>query len=158
LILESFEDRILQILIIAATVSLVIGILQHGWEHGWVEGVSIYMAIVIIVSVTAGNNYVKEKQFQKLVTKASEDWIPTKRGGQGDYKTLPNHELLVGDVIKIESGMKVPTDCILFESTDIATDESSLTGEPEQVEKQFITNDNYEHNPNCFLYGQTLVV
>ena len=54
--------------------------------------------------------------------------------------------------------MKIPADCLLVESTDIATDESSLTGEPEQVEKQHITNYNYEHNPNCFLYGKTLVV
>jgi magnesium-transporting ATPase (P-type) len=63
LILENFEDRILQILIIAATVSLIIGVVQNGWAHGWVEGLSIYIAIVIIVSVTAGNNYIKEKQF-----------------------------------------------------------------------------------------------
>jgi len=47
----------------AATVSLIIGVVQHGWERGWVEGCSIYIAIVIIVSVTAGNNYIKEKQF-----------------------------------------------------------------------------------------------
>jgi magnesium-transporting ATPase (P-type) len=63
LILENFEDRILQILLIAATVALVVGIVQHGWETGWVEGLSIYIAVVIITSVTAGNNYIKEKQF-----------------------------------------------------------------------------------------------
>jgi Ca2+ transporting ATPase len=62
-------------------VSLIIGVIQYGWAHGFVEGLSIYIAIVIIVSVTAGNNYIKEKQFQKLVSKASEDWTPTYRGG-----------------------------------------------------------------------------
>ena len=70
MILENFEDRILQILLLAATVALIIGVIQFGWAHGWVEGCSIYIAIVIIVSVTAGNNYIKEKQFQKLVSKA----------------------------------------------------------------------------------------
>ena len=89
LILENFQDRILQILIIAATVSLIIGVVQNGWAHGWVEGLSIYIAIIIIVSVTAGNNYIKEKQFQKLVAKAAEDFIPAKRGRQGEYRTLP---------------------------------------------------------------------
>jgi Ca2+ transporting ATPase len=83
LILENFEDRILQILLLAAFVSLIIGIVQHGWKHGWVEGMSIFIAVFIIVSVTAGNNYLKEKQFQKLVSKASEDWTPTFRGGEG---------------------------------------------------------------------------
>lgn len=63
LIMENFEERILQILLIAATVSLIIGVIQQGWAHGWVEGASIYIAIVIIVAVTAGNNYIKEKQF-----------------------------------------------------------------------------------------------
>jgi Ca2+ transporting ATPase len=63
LILENFEDRILQILLIAAFVSLVIGIWKEGIEHGWIEGLSIFIAVAIIVSVTAGNNYVKEKQF-----------------------------------------------------------------------------------------------
>ena len=61
LILESFEDRILQILLVAATVSMIIGIVQSGWKHGWIEGSSIYLAVVIIVSVTSGNNYIKEK-------------------------------------------------------------------------------------------------
>jgi Ca2+ transporting ATPase len=49
--------------LLAAAVALTIGIIQHGLKHGWVEGTSIFMAIGIIVSVTAGNNYVKEKQF-----------------------------------------------------------------------------------------------
>lgn len=61
LILENFEDKILQILLLAAFVSLVIGIINDGWAHGWVEGTSIFIAIFIIVSVTAGNNYAKEK-------------------------------------------------------------------------------------------------
>ena len=80
----------MQILLSAATVALIIGIIKDGWEHGWIEGLSIYIAIAIIVSVTAGNNYVKEKQFQKLVSKASEDFIATYRGSEGLTVTLPN--------------------------------------------------------------------
>jgi magnesium-transporting ATPase (P-type) len=63
--LEPFEDRILQILIVAAIVSLICGVAEHGWG-GLIEGVSILISIVIIVTVTATNNYVKEKQFQEL--------------------------------------------------------------------------------------------
>ncbi len=64
---------------------------------------------------------------------------------------------MVGDIIKIESGMKVPADCILIEGTDISTDESAMTGEPEQVEKAPVNEGNYQHNPNPFLLGKTLV-
>lgn len=53
--------------------------------------------------------------------------------------------------------MRVPCDCILLEGTDVATDESSMTGEPEQVEKSAITEENFHHNANPFLLGNTLV-
>jgi Ca2+ transporting ATPase len=67
LLLENFEDTILQILIAAAIVTLIIGIIEKGFMLGSVDGFSILLAIVIIVGVTTGNNYMKEKQFQKLV-------------------------------------------------------------------------------------------
>lgn len=137
--LENFEDRILQILLMAATLALIIGVVQHGWKSGWVEGTAIYCAVAIIVSVTAGNNYAKEKQFQKLVSKANEDYIAVFRGGEGLTITVLNDDLVVGDVIKIEAGMRIPSDCILVEGTDVATDESSMTGEPEQVDKSVVT-------------------
>jgi len=70
-------------LLLAATVAFVIGVLQSGWKHGWVEGFSIFVAVIIIVSVTAGNNYIKEKQFQKLVAKANEDFSAVFRGDEG---------------------------------------------------------------------------
>lgn len=158
MIIENFEDRILQILLIAALVSLVIGIWKDGFEHGWIEGLSIFIAVTIIVSVTAGNNYIKEKQFQKLVSKASDEQIAVFRGSEGLTQTVHNTEIVVGDVIKIESGMRIPTDCVLIESTDIATDESAMTGEPEQVEKAAVTDANFDHNPNPFLLGKTLCV
>lgn len=61
LILECFEDKVLQILLMAATAALFIGVVQHGFAAGWVEGAAIYMAVIIIVAVTAGNNWLKEK-------------------------------------------------------------------------------------------------
>ena len=63
LILENFEDFILQVLCVAAFITLGIGIWKDGIAHGWVDGTAILCAIVIITAVTAGNNYVKEKQF-----------------------------------------------------------------------------------------------
>jgi Ca2+ transporting ATPase len=57
---EAFEDTILQILIGAAIVSTIVGIIKDGWM-GLVEGGSILMAVVIIVAITTANNYKKEK-------------------------------------------------------------------------------------------------
>jgi Ca2+-transporting ATPase len=61
------EDTILRILLLAATVSLAIGIWKEGLEKGWYEGVTIYFAVIIITSVTACNDYLKDKQFRKLM-------------------------------------------------------------------------------------------
>jgi len=58
--MEPFEDRILQILVFAAIVSLIVGVIQNGW-YGLIEGTSIILTILIVATVTAGNNYVKEK-------------------------------------------------------------------------------------------------
>ena len=63
LILECFSDPMLKVLLVAAFVSLVIGVVNDGWESGWIDGSSIFFAVFIITSVTAGNNYAKEKQF-----------------------------------------------------------------------------------------------
>jgi magnesium-transporting ATPase (P-type) len=63
----------------------------------------------------------------------------------------------VGDLIKIEQGMSIPADCILIEGTDIGTDESTLTGEPELVDKYALNSENYSSNPNPFLYAKTLL-
>lgn len=60
MILECFEDLMLQVLVIASIVSTIIGVIEDGWSTGWMEGAAIMLAIVLIVSVTAGNNYVKE--------------------------------------------------------------------------------------------------
>jgi Ca2+ transporting ATPase len=49
----------LQILCYSAVVSLVLGILTEGLAEGWMEGASILIAVVLIISVTAGNNYIK---------------------------------------------------------------------------------------------------
>ena len=62
IIFEAFSDKILIILLVAATISMVLGIVQDP-EYGWIDGLSIYIAVVAIVSITSTNNWIKEKQF-----------------------------------------------------------------------------------------------
>jgi P-type E1-E2 ATPase len=49
---------------------------------------------------------------------------------------------VVGDLIKIEAGMRIPADCLLISGTDVTADEAALTGEPEQVEKSEVNKHN----------------
>ena len=72
LIKEQFEDFMLRILTVAAIFSLIVGVIKEGIKTGWMEGFTIFLAVIIIVSVSAGNNYLKEKQFQALNRKKEE--------------------------------------------------------------------------------------
>lgn len=86
----------LRILCYSAVVSLVLGIATEGLKEGWLEGASILLAVIIIVTVTSGNNYLKEKQFQKLNAMATAKNINAYRGG--DLVNMSVYDLLVGDV------------------------------------------------------------
>ena len=92
----------LRILCVAAVISLVLGILTEGLADGWMEGASILIAVVIIITVTAGNNYVKEQQFQKLNAIATAKDVHVYRGG--DLLNMSVYDCLVGDVVQVSTG------------------------------------------------------
>lgn len=159
MIIENFEDRILQILCVAAVVSTIMGIYQDGWEHGWYEGVTIILAICIIVSVTAGNNYMKELQFRQLVSKQGEQRVTVIRGGDHRQQIdIDSEELVVGDLLVINQGIEVPADCIVTQSLKLVADESSVTGESDPMHKDEITDENVNQPKiSAFLIGKTLI-
>lgn len=65
---------------------------------------------------------------------------------------------MVGDIVKIQAGMSVPADCILIQGTDVACDESEMTGEPDQIEKNSLSVNNIKHQPDPFLLAKTLIM
>lgn len=67
LILENFKDTINIILLVAAIISLVIGILKNGFPEGLINGASILVALCIIIVVSSGNNYISELRLAKIV-------------------------------------------------------------------------------------------
>ena len=72
-------------------------------------------------------------------------------------KTVDSEDLVVGDLIELEQGDTIPADCLIVECQDMATNESVLTGEPEAMLKEAMTNENYRHNPCPFLLQGSLV-
>ena len=154
MVTEQFSDRILQILIAAALVSLICGLIQEG-VYGLIEGGAILFSIVIIVSVTAGNNYVKEKQFQALQKKCDLSTAVCIRNGI--TQQLSTEDLVVGDIVNFETGKTVPADCVLLVANDLTADEAALTGESLQSDKLNVTPQNYSKNPNPFMLHSTLV-
>ncbi len=92
----------LRVLCGAAIISLVLGVATEGIEHGWYEGTSILAAILIIVSVTSGNNWIKEQQFKKLNEVAERKFVNVLRNGE--VLNVSVYDLLVGDIQEVETG------------------------------------------------------
>jgi magnesium-transporting ATPase (P-type) len=77
LVWEALEDTILRILIVAAIISLIIGMVFESVETGWIEPFAILLAVVIVCLVTAVNDWQKERQFRELQDKISSLIIAT---------------------------------------------------------------------------------
>jgi len=105
-------------------------------------------AVVIIVSVTSINNYLKEQQFRKLNAIAQQKQVNVIRSGQIDNVSV--YDLLVGDIVQIETGEILSVDGLLINGSNVSADESSITGESNEVKKR--VPDNYkDRNCNPFL-------
>jgi Ca2+-transporting ATPase len=129
LVMENFEDRINQVLLAAAFVSLVIGYIKEGFPEGMIEGSSICFALVIIVVVNSVNNYSSEKRLADLVKLADKQEVAVYRNSSKPV-TIDGDDLVVGDLYYFENGSKIPADSILVSGQDVKCIEGELTGEP----------------------------
>ncbi|KAG5188374.1 hypothetical protein JKP88DRAFT_304841 [Tribonema minus] len=148
LFMESFNDTILQVLIVAAVVSLIIGIITEP-GHGWIEGTAILIAVFIVAIVTATNDYSKELQFRAL-EKTSEESERALVLRNGETLQIHPDELVIGDVVLLKAGDSIPADGIIFEGEGVKCNESGLTGEPDDLEKR-------PDGSNPFLFSSCLV-
>ena len=145
MICEVFQDFILKVLLVAAVVSTTLGCIQHGVAEGFQEGAGIMFAIVIIVVVTVGNDYAKEKKFQELMSQADVKTITVKRNGE--LSTIDSEELVVGDIVTIGYGQAVPADVLVITSAECFTSEAALTGEPDDLPKEPVDETNPKGDP-----------
>jgi P-type Ca2+ transporter type 2C len=139
LIFDAFNDKLMFLLTFSAVISLSLGIYQSvdpsepGSNVEWVEGVTIVIAIIIILMATATNDWQKNRKFEKLNRKKDEKFVNLVRSGKIQH--ISSNDILVGDLVRLETGDVVPVDGILIEGFDIEADESSTTGESDLIEK-----------------------
>lgn len=133
LFVDALKDPIIVVLIFASIISLVVGLIEDPHD-GWIEGTAIMIAILIVATVTASNNYNKELQFRALeATSKKDERVFIKRAGE--LKFVNPEEIVVGDLIKLKAGDGIPADGILVEGEGVKANESSLTGEPDDLAK-----------------------
>lgn len=156
---DALNDRILLSLAICAFFTIIIGIYAHGWAYGWVEGAAIYFAIFIIVTIVSLNDWMKDKQFVKLQSSVKDEEIAVIRGKYGATQSVNMYDLVVGDIILLETGARIPADCILIEGQDLSIDESYYNqNEIRAARKKSANEKNYYENPDPFLLSQSLIV
>lgn len=111
-IIQALDDFTLKILIVAAFCSLVIGISTEGLATGWYEGTAILLAIIVIVIITVANDYMQDQQFINLFKKSQKKVIKVLRNGF--YQEIDSQELMVGDIVEVETGLIFPADMVLI--------------------------------------------
>ena len=136
LMLEAWNDKTLIFLSIASLISLGVGIYEDVRDRSkikWIEGFAILVAVMIVVIVTALNDYQKERNFRKLNAKKNDRAIKIVRNGEQGLASV--FDICVGDVVIMASGDILCADGILIEGRGLKCDEASMTGESEPVKK-----------------------
>ena len=121
---EKYKDPIIRILLIAALLSLGIGI----YENEYVETIGILVAIFLATTIGFYFEYDAQKKFDILNALGQEELVTVIRDSQA--MQVPRSELVVGDVVILEQGVEIPADGLLLEAINLQVNESSLTGEP----------------------------
>lgn len=103
-------------------------------QAGWIEGAAILFSVMIVVLVTAFNDWSKEKQFRGLQSRIEQEQKFTVIR-KGQVIQIPVAEIVVGDIAQVKYGDLLPSDGILIQGNDLKIDESSLTGESDHVKK-----------------------
>ena len=124
LYLEKFEDPVIRILLVAACLSLVISV----FENEYAETIGIIVAILLATGVGFAFEYDANRKFDLLNTVNDDNAVRVIRNGH--VSEIPRKEVVVGDVVLLETGEEVPADGKLLEATSLLINESSLTGEP----------------------------
>lgn len=109
---DNLNDKFTIILIIAACVSLALGIYTEGLKYGWIDGLSITIAVVIITTVNTVNEKSKQDAFKELMEAGEKTKSKVIRAGVTD--TIDSYELVVGDIVVVEDGKKMPADMVLI--------------------------------------------
>lgn len=131
---EALHDPMLIILCIAGLVSLVLGAIEHP-NSGWIEGLAIWVAVILVVAVGSFNNWSQEREFRALdESKKKSRCIVIRDGKQHD---IEQEQVNVGDLVQLAAGAAIPCDGILVSVEPIKVNESQMTGESRDVVKDY---------------------
>ena len=153
LYLEKFEDPVIRVLLVAAVFSLIISII----ENEYAETIGIIAAILLATGIGFYFEYDAGKKFDLLNAVNEETLVKVLRSGR--VQEIPRKDVVVGDIVLLETGEEIPADGELIESISMQVNESNLTGEPvvtkTTVQKDF--DEEATYSSNMVMRGTTVV-
>ncbi|WP_220654621.1 calcium-translocating P-type ATPase, PMCA-type [Bacteroides fragilis] len=153
LYLEKFEDPVVRVLLVAAVFSLIISII----ENEYAETIGIIAAILLATGIGFYFEYDANKKFELLNAVNEETLVKVIRNGR--IQEIPRKDVVVGDIVVLETGEEIPADGELIEAISLQVNESNLTGEPvinkTTVEADFDEEATYASN--LVMRGTTVV-
>ena len=153
LYLEKFEDPVVRVLLIAAVFSLIISVI----ENEYAETIGIIAAILLATGIGFYFEYDANKKFDLLNAVNEETLVKVIRNGR--IQEIPRKDVVVGDIVVLETGEEIPADGELIEAISLQVNESNLTGEPVII-KTIIEADFDEeatYASNLVMRGTTVV-
>lgn len=123
LYLEKFQDPVIRVLLVAAVFSLIISII----ENEYAETIGIFFAIFLATGIGFYFEYDANKKFDLLNAVGEETPVTVIRNGK--IKEIPRKDIVVGDIVILNTGEEVPADGMLVEAVSLQVNESTLTGE-----------------------------
>ena len=128
-LVEALADKTLIVLMVAAGISIGLGFVTGDF----LEGIAILAAVAIASLVAAANEHQKDREFAAL-NRVKED-VPVKVIRDGGFRRISVYELVVGDLVELQTGDLVPADGVLIRGVDVRVNQSSLTGEAASVRR-----------------------
>lgn len=123
LYLEKFQDPVIRVLLVAAVFSLIISII----ENEYAETIGIFFAIFLATGIGFYFEYDANKKFDLLNAVGEETPVTVIRNGK--IREIPRKDIVVGDIVVLNTGEEIPADGTLLEAVSLQVNESSLTGE-----------------------------
>jgi Ca2+-transporting ATPase len=143
------------ILLGSALVLLALGLANH---HVPVEGLAVMIAVFLATGVAFASEYKSDREFETLNAQIDRVLAKVVRGGV--FRTIPMEEVVVGDLVLLETGAEVPADGWVVKAAELLLDQSLMTGESEPVAKEVAATDDSAGGPDnaSYLYRGTQVV
>ena len=152
LYIDKYSDPIIEILLVAAAVSLGLAFVNHDF----METIGIFLAIFLATTVGFYFELDAAKKFKVLT--AMNDDQPVKVRREGKVTEIPRREIVVGDIIIVEPGDEVPADARLISATNLQIDESTLTGETLTTKSVNVDANHATTYPSNIILRSTMVM